>query len=322
MVTRVLFTATGHSGPDFAMRRDLGAASRAIAETAPVLRYLLQHHANPLLSDVVVARVQGLLTDLARQLADTIPASAWPDEPSRTAFGDDLCNALADTPALLCHAHALALEWQLVENMEVRLGLDIALPPLLQARVGSPDAVISGTASVLLAAQARFAQAMRRMELPLMELPADLFRICLNTMRALGEDREGTAAYATAAESALRERYDERRTRLGLIERVIIKLDAEAVQALSLEHAGVAIFLTAVAIGSGQDRSGATFAVVDPDVLRFALSLTACGLNSGEVAAQLLAVHPQASIPHGLDLIAPDHALDLLAASNAAEVRT
>ena len=317
MVSHEPLDATALADKESAFLQALGSENRALSEAGPVLRYLVRADDSTLLNDEVVARVRGMLTNLARQFAQALV-----DERASSADFDALVEPLAaafcDTPALLSHAHGLALEWLLAERMQARLDLDPVLPPLLQARIGTEDPLVSETARAMLAAQARFGQKMRRMELPLHELPGDLFHLALRTMRALAEERHETSSRAASVENGLRQNYEERETRLGLIERVLIALREDAGQALVLERAGVAIFLTTLAIGSGQSRDAAVFAMAAAQPLRLALLLTVCGLSPEARVAQVLSVHPEASLPEGLCSLHPEQAAQLLALSHGA----
>lgn len=312
--------ATPIAQDDVVLRQLLAQADGMLAESRPILRHLLHGDDVSLLNDEVVARVRGLLASMGEQLARAL----WQDGTTDTgaahlalkASAAQFAAALGDRAALLTHVHSAALEWQLAERLEQGLALDPVLPPLLQARIGAEDPAVAATATAMLASQARFGQAMRRMELPLEELPADLFHLVLATMRVVAQDAgqadSATPERVSRAEVTLRRHYEERETRLGLIERVIIALREDAGQALSIERAGVALFLTAVAIGSGQDRDAAILATADSQVLRLALALKVCGLAGEALVAQVLAIHPRAVVPDALDRLLPEQAARLL----------
>jgi hypothetical protein len=273
---------------------------------APVLRYLLAHDDSGLFGDAIVARVRGMMQDVARQLLERLDAT--------DAAGNGhaaLTAAIAQNPALLRHVHALVLEWQVTELLQGRLALDPVLSPLLQALIGSPDETTAALAMQFLAAQARFGQAQRRMRLPLGELPGDLLHGALIAMRTLA----GVAAEpeARAAEAGIRTEYDEGRSRLGLLSRLVTGMGAGAVAALSLQHAGVALFLSTLAIASGQDRDLAVFATSETQRTRLALALLAAGLKPAAIEEQLLAFDPDAALPDGFARLAPDRAAALLA---------
>jgi hypothetical protein len=90
-------------------------------------------------------------------------------------------------------------------------------------------------------------------------------------------------------------------------------MGAGAVAALSIHHAGAAIFLSALGIASGQDRDLATLATSETQRTRLALALCAAGLKPAAIEEQLLALDPDAALPEGLDRLTPDRAAALLA---------
>lgn len=258
-----------------------------------------------------------MVADIAAQLLDRQAEAAGMGEPGGhdTAAATGLVAALIGNPAVLCHLHALALEWQLTERLQARLSLDPVLPPLLQALIASPEGTTAELAMKLLAAQARFGQAQRRMKLPLAELPGDLLHLALVSMRAVvGADPEADW-HAASAEAAIRGHYDESRSRLGLISRLVVGMGAGAVAALSVTHAGAAIFLSALAISSGQDRDLVTLSTNESQLARLALALRAAGLKPGAIEEQFLALHPDVTLPEGFGRLGSDRAASLLAAT-------
>jgi hypothetical protein len=288
-----------------ALRDDLAQGNAVLQSAAPVMRHLLSGARHPIFADEIVARVRGGLGDIARQLLDSITG-----EPTvhGTATLDALTGALIDLPGLLGHLHALALEWQLAERLQQRLALDPVLPPLLQALLASDDATTAALAMNLLAAQARFTQTQRRMQLPLNELPADLLHGALLALRTFaGEPQAG------AAEAAIRAGYDESRTRLALIARLVTGMGSGAVAALALSHAGVSTFATALAMASGQDRDVVILSASEGQQMRLGLTLRAAGLKHGAIGELLLTLHPAGSPAVDWDRIAADRAATLLA---------
>jgi hypothetical protein len=151
------------------------------------------------------------------------------------------------------------------------------------------------------------------MELPLAELPGDLFHSALITMRAQANEHEDEAA--GKAEAALRTRFDEGNSRLGLLARLVTGMGGGAIAALAIDHAGSAIFLTALAIGAGQDRDLAVLSTNDRQLARLALSLRAAGLKPQAIEEQFLYLHPEIALPEGFDQLRPDRAAALLSAS-------
>jgi hypothetical protein len=293
---------------------EIAAARGAVANVVPILRHLLRSDDNSIFSDEIVARVRGMLVDVARQLVIALAAAAGHSEPEGWAHqaADELAQVLVENPAFLEHFHALALEWQWTVRLERSRALDPVLPPLLQARMADPDAQASAGAMSLLAAQARFCQSQRRMQLPLRELPGDLLHMALVTLRAhVGMDAAADS-YALIAERSVRAEIDENRSRLSQMSHVLDAMGGNALAALDIDKAGVALFLTALARGSGLSREAAVMATVDSQLPRFLLALRACGLAPATVAAAALAFHPDAVLPRGYGELSPGEAAALL----------
>ena len=298
---------------------ELAAARDAVANVVPILRHLLRSDDNSIFSDEIIARVRGMFLDVARQLIIALAEAAGHSEPEAWAHkaADELAHMLADNPAFLEHFHTLAIEWQWTERLAQRSALDPVLPPLLQARIASSDPDASVTAINLLAAQARFCQHQRRMQIPLGELPGDLLHIALVSMRAyIGADSSADG-YGLIAERSVRARFDEGRSRLGLMRRVLDAMDGTVADALALDQAGAALFLSALARGSGQTREAIIMATTDSQLPRLALALRASGLSQAAVAAQVRAFHPDAVLPVGQAELEVDQAAALLAAVEA-----
>ena len=151
------------------------------------------------------------------------------------------------------------------------------------------------------------------MELPLGELPGDLFHAALLTWQSCVGDGENTRA----AERKLRAAFDEGRSRLGLMTRLVMSLGGQAGATLSVPHAGVALFLTALSLSSGQDRRVAALSTNDRQLARLALMLRAAGLKPVTVEEQFAFLHPDIALPDGFDAMDADRAAALLAASGA-----
>ena len=141
------------------LREELARESRALGSVVPVLRHLLASDGHRLVSDAILARVRGMLSDLAAQL---IAAAAGRDPALRLAADSDpqprdaLAEALAGDARLLAHCHALAAESQLAERLHQQSAIDPVLSPLLQELIASDEPVIAELAMATLAAQSRF----------------------------------------------------------------------------------------------------------------------------------------------------------------------
>ena len=297
------------------MRRDLFHADQAMLHMGPILRHLLQNDDRSIFSDEVIARVRGMLADVARQLVQAMgeaaghaDAAAWARE-----AGPGLAEMLAASQPLLHHLHMLAVEWHLTERLQGRLAIDPVLTPLLQDIIASPDPDLAARGMNLLAAQARFGQQVRRMQIPLIELPTHLHEIALATMRGyVGGDAAGEAA-AQQSEITLRQRRAVAASRLDLLEHVITTLGPDRSAALKLDHAGVALFLSALAASSGLGRGTAIMSTTESQMPRLALSLVAANVRREGVVATFSALHPDIAVPAGIEKLDPAHATTLLA---------
>ncbi|MEO6718219.1 MAG: hypothetical protein ABIM50_13360 [Novosphingobium sp.] len=305
------------NGVEFLLREELAAGDAAAVNVSPILRHLLDNGANSMFSDAIISGVRGMVSDLARQLLDSRARASGEaervDHPAEDLAA--LANALSASPALLGHLHALACEWQLTQQLHARLAMDPVLSPLLQAQMASTDSETASLAMKLLAAQARYCQEQRRMQLALTELPGDLLHGVLVAMRTLAGVEED--AQAAAAEATIRLEFHEARTRLGLAARLIAGMGGAALSALSVSHAGTALFLTALSLGSGQEREVAVMSINETQLARLALSLRASGLKQPAVEEQFLALHPDIALPEGFDQVSPDQAAAMLAASSS-----
>lgn len=299
------------------LRDDLFHADQALVHMGPILRHLLRNDDSSIFSDEVIARVRGMLADLARQLVQALgeaaghsDAAAWARE-----AGPGLAEMLAGDEQLLDHLHMLAIEWQLAEKLQGRLGVNPVLTPLLQDLIASPDPDLAARGMNLLAAQARFGQSIRRMQLPLIELPFELHQTALVTMRGyVAEDPSGLAA-ADIAERTLRTLRTEAASRLDLLAYAIGASGAKASAMLSLQNSGVALFLTALGLGAGLRRETAVMCTTESQMARLALALSAAGLAREGVVSVFNALHPDIALPEGLELLHADHAAALLASS-------
>ena len=275
---------------------ELAQGDFVLATIAPVLGHLLANHDNSLFSDEVVARVQGMVQNVANQIL--------------VVHGS---NVGAADQALLLHCHALAIESQLTQRLHESGALDPVLSPLLQSLVASDDAQVAESAMGLLAAQARFIETQRRMELPLRELTGELFHKALVAFIETFGPEDGAAVERSV--DALRAGCDEGASRIGLLARIVTGMGAGARAALAIHHAGTALFLTALALATGQDRPLAVLATNDRQLARLALMLRAAGLQPQEVEEQFLYLHPDIALPDGFETLRADQAEAMLAAS-------
>ncbi|MBX7515311.1 hypothetical protein K3179_12230 [Qipengyuania sp. GH38] len=304
--------AGAKDGSEGDLRAALSRGDQTLSRIEPILGHLLSTPDHSLFSDEILARLRGMLNDLAWQIL-RVQAQAT-GQSGREAFaerhGEALAMHLQANPAMLSHCHALAVEWQLTERLEAQYGIDPVLSPALQGLIASEDAGTASTAMSALAAQARFVQAQRRMELPLSELPGDLFHRVLLTWRDYNGGRASDAL--TRAEAKLRSDFDEGSGRLALMARLAAGIGRDNEDALLPEKAGVGLFLTVLAAKSGQDRTLIVLATNARQVTRLALSLRSAGLSASQVDEVLLQLHPQAAPVPGLAELTAGEARSML----------
>jgi hypothetical protein len=295
------------------LRDELGRGDAKIATSRPILRHLLANDDHTLFSDEMVARIRGMMNHIASQLLFAQGAAADALDRARYAADrqDDLAQALFEDTDFLAHAHALTLEAQLTERLQARSGIDSVLTPLVQELAAAREMDVAGVAMAVLAAQARFMQHHRRMELPLGELPGDLLHKALLLMRLQAGDERA----ADQAERQLRDIYEEGAGRLGLLARLVMAMGQKAVRALAIDHAGLAIFSTALAMASAQSRDLTVLSFADRQFARLALALRAAGLKQQAVEEQFLYLHPEIALPDGFEMLRADRAAALLADS-------
>lgn len=315
---------TGGENVEAVLREELARGDVVGDTVLPILRHLIAAEDSSVFSDEILARIRGMLADMAGQLLDAlmdggVGAAGTVERAVHPASEVEvLTRAFIDNPAVLSHLHALALEWQLTERLQSRLALDPVVSPLLQALISSHDGATQGLAMTFLAAQARWCQSQRRMMLPLRELPGELLHCVLVTLRGLAGSAPAMIERVALVEGAIRADFDEGANRLGLASRLITGLGGGAQVALSITHAGVPLFLTALALGSGQGRDAVVFSTHEAQLARFALALRSAGLKPGGVEEQFLAIHPEVTLPEGFDRLGADLAAAILASGRAA----
>lgn len=305
---------------DAILRAELAVSDRVADNNGVILRHLLRSDDHSVFSDEVIARVRGMLASLSHQVIVALAEAAGHPDPRTWASeaSDDIVEALAASPGLLAHLHALALEYQLTSRLEKERALDPVLSALLQSQIASPMPDLATVAMRFLSAQARFFQSQRRMELPLAELPGDLFHTVMLTMRAQAGDDAEADAVGAKAEEALRAAYDGQRTRAGHAEHMLALMGSGAAAALSLEDAGVGLFLSALAMGSRQGRDAAMMATTESQMPRLVLQLAASGLKADAVGAQFATLHPDIQLPEGIEALHADLAAAMLEQSASA----
>ncbi len=289
----------------------LARESRALRGVAPVISHMLDSPGQALVTDAIVARLRGMLNDLAQQLLNACQASP-PSEPSDPATIDALAEEIARDTALLDHLYALAIEGHFAARLEHRASIDPVLSPLLQELIASDKPSIAELAMGTLAAQSRFMQSQRRMDLPLSELPSELFARVLAQFEAVDLDLGLDTGEIGVALTMLRANYDEGAGRLGLLARLTSSMRGGAVAALELEHAGLALFASSMAALTRQKRDFAVLACHENQGARLALSLRAGGMSATAIERQFMLINPAQMLPEDLAALPIERAQALL----------
>lgn len=302
------------TGLQSVMRVELKRGDRVLSARGVVLRQLIATEDRSMFSDAIVARVRAMAEDLARQVGYRLGQAAGERDPRAWAesISEPLSGALIDEPVIVDHLHSVALEWQLTESMQRRAGVDPSLSPLLQALIGADDPTSSALAMDLLTSQAAFARHQQRMSLPVTELPAEILHALLETLRHAVAGDLSFEAHARSTEHAIRQEYDESQCRISLANRLVAALGAGAFAALSITHAGVAVFLSALASATGDSRDTVAVATSESQLARLALSLRSAGLSNAEIEREFYAIHPDITLPEGFGRLQGNEARALL----------
>ncbi|MEE4206634.1 MAG: hypothetical protein V2I39_10085 [Erythrobacter sp.] len=302
------------------LSEELARGDRSLRGVAPVLAHMLASSGQSLVSDAIVARVRGMLEHLARQLLAAerteVLGNAVHSSPAPAEAVDALAEQLALDHVVLGHSHVLAMESHLAERLERRASIDPVLSPLLQELIASDKPQIAELAMATLAAQARFVQSQRRMDMPLAELPAELFLgvVACWEGAARGSERGGVPRGAV---ERLKRSYDEGASRAGLLARLVSAMGSGAVAALELEHAGLALFATALASITRQSRENAVIACHASQAARLALSFRAAGMDAQAIERQFMLLEPGVRVPAVIGDLGPDRARAILDRSDA-----
>ena len=297
------------------MRGELALGDQALAGVTPVLSHLLTSAGHGLVNEDIVARIRGMLGDLADQLlrAEVAALGKHGHPVPSEERADRLAGRLAENGIVLGYCYSVAIEALVTEDLEQRTGIDQVLSPLMQELIASDDAATADLAMAAMAAQARFVQTQRRMSLPLTEVPADLFHELVKLWSNFARDID--PATRSQIEAMLRANHDETSSRHGLLTRLVSRLNSGALVALAVEHGGFALFATGLASMARQPRELAVLSCHPRQQARLALTLRAAGMKPAEIAQQLLVIQPDSALPEGFAEIGSDQAREMLDSS-------
>ncbi len=297
---------------EITLKQALAVEDRALGGVSPVISHLLASTGHSLVSDEIVARLRGMMADLSDQI---VSASFKQSGAGMQSLSDRFADQLSGESALLSHCYALAMEGHLTDLIARRSRIDPVLTPLAQELVASDEPAIAEMAMGFLAAQARFLQHQLRMQMPLLELPAELFHSVLRRWENFCEREEVTPPISAIQE--LKNAFDESSGRVGLLARLVSSMRGGAVAALDLDHSGLALFVSALSSLTRQPRELAVLACHERQVARLVLSLRAAGLDGHAIERQMLVLQPHERAPAGIGEISPRSAQNLLLRSDA-----
>lgn len=266
------------------LRADLARARATQAAVPQVLGQLLATDHDGLFSEEVLAHTRGVLDSLALEMLREV------DRPDGESLAR-LTAALAGESALLGHCHALALEWQLTERLQRESRVDPVLSTQVQNAIADPDGERAALGMGVLAAQARFVQAQRRMQSSLAEVPADLLHLALFRLAETCGERGEVAG------GIIRARHDEGRGRCALMTRLLLSLDEGFTSAINPGDAGVALFVTALSLATGLPRDRTIVAAAAGQSAVLATMLIASGMERDQAAKVLLVLQPDIEPP-------------------------
>ncbi|MEM6476110.1 MAG: hypothetical protein AAF687_08085 [Pseudomonadota bacterium] len=291
------------------LRDELVRADNALGGVAPVLSHLLASPGLPLVSDATLARLRGTLSDIASQVL-TVAEDKTSGAPLDTEEVDRFTDHLGADSALLSHLYAAAMEAEFTTRLEQRASIDPVLSPLLQELIASDDPAVAELAMSAMAAQSRFVQSQRRMQLSIGELPAELYHKVIKRSVAYVRERGGTGS--PSAVQAMKRGFDEGKNRVGLFSRLVASMGNGVRAALELDHAGFALFASGIGAATRQPRELAILSCHERQGARLALALRAAGLDAAAVEQQFRLIDSSESLPIGLNEIAPERAQTLL----------
>lgn len=291
---------------------DVLAAADRLRATLPEQ---LQHRvalADPgLFDDEIIARTRGLLLHLTEQIAGSKPvehnAGVRDSDVRYNIRRDAILRDVFANEALLSYTHAATLEYVLTCRLSDEADLDPALSPLLQDLAGRPDQTLSQLATSAISLQSRFLTDMRRMQMPLRQLPGDL----LHTALAIGRAHSDNTLLADAIDQAVQVSYDEAATRLGLLGLIVNVPGFPALRGLRLEDAGTPLFLSSLSAASSLGYEDAVMLTTRQQILRLALVLRGTGCSPRAVNHDLFLLHEQVAAP-AIARMPRERALELL----------
>ena len=294
---------------DASLWDELARSERAMRSLAPVIAHLLDSDGPSLISDAIVARLRGMLSDIGNQLATTV-ASSIKVQWTESELKEHLEARLINDELLIDHLYAEALELHLSRGLQERCAIDPVLSPLIQELIASQRAETGELTMAALASQSRFVRNLERMTYPLSELPQELFLSTIEHLEAFEDELSDGSILRAARE--LKVGFDEGNSRLGLLSRLVASMHGAAVAAVDLTHAGIALFASAASSLTHYERSKVIVACHEGQGARLAVLLKAAGASQSAAEQQLGLLGNTKPLPVRLEHLSQSDALSLL----------
>lgn len=279
---------------DAILRDEMARSNRALRSLAPVIAQMLDSDGPSLVTDAIVARLRGMMSDIARQLLAVAVIEGSDAHSTQDAKAQLVASFSSDEP-LIDHLYAVALEGVLIEGLEKRASIDPVLSPLMQELIASKNPEVAQLAVAALAAQSRFTRNVGRMTHPIGELPQEILASVLDHLHNL-EPKLSKPQIAKAIAKTKGE-FDEGLGRIGLLARLCSTMHGGAIAALDLNHSGLALFVSAASSLTRTPRDSVVFACHEGQSVRLALILLAAGLTGERVEAQTSLLGARFALP-------------------------
>lgn len=263
----------------------------------PIVAELIGSSHAVFVSEEIAARVRAMIDCLAAEIEE-ICQCVSPGDAKDCEGGEDF-DELSACPSLLKHCLACAFEGELALRLEGSIGLDPVLSPLLQELVASERGETAELGMHAVTAQARFIQSYRRMSLSLGEIPADILHDMLGRWEAVARKSRPEGVAEKVVEE-VKSHYSEASSRAGLLARLFKALGKAAGPSLLLEHAGLGLFASALALRSGQTRDTTMLSMQAGQEARLALAMVSAGLREEQLVHQLGYFCAASFLPHGI----------------------
>ena len=302
------------------LREELMRADRAVAGIVPLLGQMIESGGQNFISDALIARIAGMLRDIADHLAHEIEEPA-----ARSILTESLGDMLTQESDLVSYLYKVALEAELTKRLADQSVIEPVFSPLLEEQISSSNTAIAEAADAIIAAQSSFWQFVTRGGFAFDSLPADQREKAITL-------RDAVSAQANAAIRAssgnLQDSPGDRAkdpsepvapsaSRVDLLIVLLEAMGDNARLALDVERAGFALFVTALAGFSGQSRASTILACHPHQAARLAVSLRAAGLATQDIQAQFSVLEPVELLPPNFDELSIDAARAILTSSIA-----